>query len=164
MSRSPSVQAADLKEGCVSIAKAISTFYLLAALQLPRNVFICSCLPRTYLEPVAWIGFVLTKESKEGQSLTLESKQNTLRGTLSNICGPEQSCQPRETCLTVAVIQQWAPRNLTQTLLPGRALAQKENTTVVSGCLPWLVLFYGMGQLSSLLPGKAIQKTKQCLT
>lgn len=47
----------------------------------------------------------------------------TIWGTLRNTRGPEQSCQPRETCLTVAVIQQWAPSNLAQTLLPGRALA-----------------------------------------
>lgn len=32
-----------------------------------------------------------------------------------------------------------------------------------SDCLPWLHLIYGMGQLSSLLPGQATQKTKQFL-
>lgn len=47
----------------------------------------------------------------------------TIRGTLGNTHASEQSCQPREACLTMAVIWQWAPGNFTQTLLPCRALA-----------------------------------------
>lgn len=31
-----------------------------------KHVSICSCLPRTYLGSVAWIGFVLTTETREG--------------------------------------------------------------------------------------------------
>lgn len=112
----------------MSTAKAISTFYLQAAVQLPRNT--CSSAV-VYREPTWGNGLDrLCVDNRDQGGVVSDPRvqtehpgiELTIWGTLHNIHGPKQSCQPIETCLMVAVIHQWALSNLTQTLLLGRAI------------------------------------------